>query len=139
MNVDAWYYSLKCAILYKKVREDGDCVDIAIQAELVEITNKIAETLDIEQIYLFGSYVYGNPHEDSDFDIYVIIPDGSIRCLEAMQKIGKALFNIQKRPIDILVGEASTFERKSKELSIERTVKREGIILYDKQPVYAMA
>ncbi|WP_461388233.1 hypothetical protein [Desulfosporosinus fructosivorans] len=32
-------------------------------------------------------------HNDSDFDIYVVIPDESMRPIEAMQKIGGAILS----------------------------------------------
>jgi len=31
--------------------------------------------LNPEKIILFGSYAYGNPHEDSDIDLYVVTCD----------------------------------------------------------------
>src|SRR5437879_8277819 len=34
----------------------------------------IAEEFDPDQIILFGSYAYGTPHEDSDVDLFVIMP-----------------------------------------------------------------
>jgi len=40
----------------------------SIQAELDKLKEIIIDTLPIEQIYLFGSYAYGNPHKDSDLD-----------------------------------------------------------------------
>jgi len=40
--------------------------------ELIQaITDVIKETVDCEKIYLFGSYAYGEPHEDSDLDFYL--------------------------------------------------------------------
>lgn len=117
----------------------GDWMDETVRSELADITQEIVDALDVVRIYLFGSYVNGTPHKDSDFDIYVVIPDGSMRCIEAMQKIGKVLFAIQKRPLDILVSDESNFEKKASLLTIERTVKKEGIILYDRKPIYALA
>ena len=42
----------------------------AIQA----VANRIAEQFDPEEIILFGSYAYGQPTEDSDVDLLVILP-----------------------------------------------------------------
>ena len=39
-----------------------------IQTELDKLKEIITKTLPIDQIYLFGSYAYGNPHKDSDLD-----------------------------------------------------------------------
>ncbi len=44
-----------------------------VTTELLEqITQKLAATLNPEQIILFGSYAYGEPNEDSDIDLMVI-------------------------------------------------------------------
>lgn len=40
--------------------------------DISEITKKIAENINPEKIYLFGSYANGKPNEDSDLDIAVI-------------------------------------------------------------------
>ncbi len=45
------------------------------------IKNQIIEALkplDPEKIILFGSYAYGNPHKDSDIDLYIITKDNFI-------------------------------------------------------------
>ena len=39
-----------------------------MQKEIEAITEVIKETVDCEKIYLFGSYAYGEPREDSDLD-----------------------------------------------------------------------
>ena len=55
------------------------------QARLEELTGIISRTVTAEQVYLFGSYAYGTPNEDSDLDLYVVIPDGSIPPAEAVK------------------------------------------------------
>ncbi|MDR1051627.1 MAG: nucleotidyltransferase domain-containing protein [Deltaproteobacteria bacterium] len=35
--------------------------------------------VDCDKIYLFGSYAYGEPTEDSDLDFYVVVPNDSER------------------------------------------------------------
>ena len=115
-------------------------MDLQIRRELDMISKTIADTVSVNTIYLFGSYAYGRPHRDSDFDLYVIIPDDSMRPLEAMQTIGHALYHVKKRPADILVGTQSNFEQRKTLPTIERTIFRNGVILYgDQQPVQAMA
>ncbi|MDR3110323.1 MAG: nucleotidyltransferase domain-containing protein, partial [Planctomycetaceae bacterium] len=41
-------------------------MDKKIADELETIKNIIVQTVPVEQIYLFGSYAYGTPNEDSD-------------------------------------------------------------------------
>ena len=40
---------------------------------LEQITQKLVATLNPEQIILFGSHAYGEPNEDSDIDLLVIV------------------------------------------------------------------
>lgn len=103
----------------------------AARQELETICGAIQKTLDIEKIYLFGSYAYGVPQADSDYDIYVVIPDNRPRPITAMGNIRKALLPIQARPLDVLLGYSSIFEkRKHWPSSLEREVARKGVLLY---------
>ena len=98
--------------------------------ELENIKQMILDVVKADEIYLFGSYAYGTPSEDSDFDLYIVIPDGGIRPIEAMQIIGSAIYKEQKKPIDILVSKASDFHQRKLLPTIERTVARDGVMLY---------
>ena len=59
-------------------------MDQNLRNELDLIRDTILKTVPTEAIYLFGSYVYGSPNQDSDFDIYVVNPgycsNSSFRC-----------------------------------------------------------
>jgi uncharacterized protein len=43
-----------------------------IKSELQQIVRRLVESLDPEKIVLFGSYAYGTPHRDSDFDLLIV-------------------------------------------------------------------
>lgn len=101
-----------------------------IQQELEEITKSILSVVSVKEIFLFGSYVNGTPSENSDFDIYVVIPDNSMRPLDAMTKINMAISKNQKRPVDILVGSQSDFKKRSSLPYIEKEVFNKGIKIY---------
>ena len=49
------------------------------KTEALKIVQKYAETLknkfDFQKIILFGSYVRGNPREDSDIDVAIVFSD----------------------------------------------------------------
>jgi predicted nucleotidyltransferase len=49
-----------------------------IKRELKTITNAITDNTEAVAIYLFGSYAYGEPHGDSDLDIYAVFPDTDV-------------------------------------------------------------
>jgi len=108
-------------------------VDTAVSKELESIKQVILDTVKTNEIYLFGSYAYGTPNKDSDFDIYVVISDDSIRPLEAMQKIGSAISRKDIRAVDILVSKESVFNQRKQLPTIERTIFREGVKLYGQE------
>lgn len=97
-----------------------------------DIKNKILNTVDVSKIYLFGSYARGTQTEQSDYDFFVVIPDGSVRPLEAMQKIYCSLAKSpMKVPVDVLAAYEKDFEqRKAMPSSIEQTIQKEGVLLY---------
>ena len=120
---------------YNFTREGGDTVKAILTTpvdsdELENIKKTILRAIEVDAIYLFGSYAYGTPSVDSDFDIYIVIPDGGIRPIEAMKIIGSAIYKEQKKPIDILVGRASEFHQRKLLPTIERTVARDGVMLH---------
>jgi len=101
-----------------------------INEEIKEIQNIIVDSVPTLQIYLFGSYAKGTQQADSDYDLYVVIPDDSIRPLDATRKISMALRSVRKRPIDILVGSESKFNKFKNLYSIEKEVLNTGVKLY---------
>jgi predicted nucleotidyltransferase len=105
-------------------------VDDITNKELETIKQSILDTINANEIYLFGSYAYGMPHKDSDFDIYVVIPDDSMRPIEAMQKIGHAISRKNIRSVDILVGRESVFNQRKQLPTIERMIFRDGVKLF---------
>jgi uncharacterized protein len=101
-----------------------------ITDELEKIKQIILKTVKADSIYLFGSHAYGTPTAESDFDLYVVIPDGGIRPIEAMQIIGSALYKEQNKPIDILVSRANDFQQRKLLPTIERSIARDGVMIY---------
>ena len=101
--------------------------------ELAHICRIIIETIEVEEIYLFGSYAYGTPNPDSDYDLCVVIPDGALRPTEAVKAIRRALFSVQTTPLDVRVYHAGAFLERQKEVTLERRIAREGILLYERK------
>jgi len=106
--------------------------DIIVQVndEIKEIQSLIVNAVPVLQVYLFGSHANGTQQADSDYDFYVVIPDDSIRPLDATRKICMALRSVRKRPIDILVGSESKFNMFKDKYSIEKEVYNTGVKLY---------
>jgi predicted nucleotidyltransferase len=102
-----------------------------IQNELNIIRDIIVKTVPVEQIYLFGSYVYGTPNEDSDLDIYVVLKDETpIRELEIMDMIGVALYKKKSIAMDILVLKKSRFLHRVANSTLEREIVNKGVKIY---------
>lgn len=98
--------------------------------KLRKISDAIKQSIETERIYLFGSYAYGVPTKDSDFDICVIIPDNGIRPTDAIKTIRRVLYPIQDIPLDIVVYRNSDFLERQKSASLERKISRDGVVLY---------
>lgn len=107
-----------------------------INEDIQRIAKQITETVDAEKIYLFGSYAYGIPNNDSDYDFYVVIPDDSLRPIDAMKKIYGALAKTKmKTPVDVLALGLSNFEKRSTMMTLEGRVAREGALIYERNGI----
>jgi predicted nucleotidyltransferase len=125
----------------------------AILTEVNVFKEIIADTFPVEQIYFFGSYVYGVPHKRSDIDMYVVLRDDVLQNdFEMMMQIRKAIAHKRTMPVDIIVKKKQEFlalsrddavaERRkdflacrqaSLEETIEQTVIRNGILIFSKE------
>jgi len=106
--------------------------DSIIDFEVNKIVETILAIVPALEIYLFGSVANGTARNDSDYDFYVVIPDG-MQALEATWKIKKAIRENMKRSrrIDMLVGTESKFNKYKSSISfIERDVVDTGVKLY---------
>jgi predicted nucleotidyltransferase len=102
-----------------------------IKQELDVITKIIADTVPVETIYLFGSYVYGTQQKDSDLDLYIVFKDDlPIRELDAIFEINKAVASVKKMPVDIIGLKQNRFLDRKMYATLERKIAREGIKLY---------
>ncbi|MCL2045414.1 MAG: nucleotidyltransferase domain-containing protein [Oscillospiraceae bacterium] len=106
--------------------------NITNNSEINEIVATILRAVPALEIYLFGSYANGTAKESSDYDFYVIIPDGH-QAIESTWKItGTIPKDIRKaRSIDMLVGTESKFNRYKNSIGfIENEVIKTGVKLY---------
>jgi predicted nucleotidyltransferase len=101
--------------------------------EIQNIISVLIEELPIEKIYLFGSYAYGTPTEDSDYDFYVLIPNGSLKPIDARINARRSLSRIKRsRNTDILTDYKDRFDERSKYNTLEKKVAEEGVLLYER-------
>jgi predicted nucleotidyltransferase len=105
-------------------------INTAIKNELDFITDAIKANTTPESIYLFGSYANGNPNDNSDIDIYVVVPDSETDTVELGSKIRTFMSRRKTFPIDLLIGKKSTFENRKNRLTMEKIIATEGIKIY---------
>ena len=113
--------------------EDRETVE-NIQELAREFVSKIAPL----KIVLFGSFAKGSYTEDSDYDFYLVVDDDR-NIAEVTREAYKASLYLKKRPVDIVVGSNSRFERKRRadySQMVEREVEQYGILLYEQDKVH---
>ena len=101
-----------------------------IQKELEIIKNSILQIVSAETIYLFGSRAYGTPNEESDFDIYVVVPDNTTDIPELQADIRELLWKKKSAPLDLLLGKSSVFNRRKNGPTLENIINKKGTIIY---------
>ena len=98
-----------------------------------DIVGEIVTKVKPLKVILFGSFAKGAYTDESDYDFYLVVEDGR-NVAEATRDAYRASGYIKKRPVDIVVGTNSRFERKRKASHtqmVEREVDQYGILLYD--------
>ena len=100
---------------------------------IMDLTECFISSVDPLKILLFGSFANGTYTDSSDYDFYIVIDDDK-NIFNTSFLANKSVRDIMERPIDIVVGTNSRFQKfgKSKDsLMIEGEVQRNGILLYD--------
>lgn len=107
---------------------------MAVNQEIRQIAETIWQAVPAEQIYLFGSHAYGQPHKDSDYDFFLVIPDGMMRPIEARQRAKRSLIPLRLGvPVDVLAATHSGFsDMRDMINSVEKEVAQKGVLLFDR-------
>ena len=102
-----------------------------VTSELLgQITQKLAAALNPEQIILFGSYAYGEPNEDSDIDLMVIVSHSDEPRYRRSRPAYRALRGI-RIPTDVIVVTREEVTRKiNVKSSLISRVMHDGKVLY---------
>ena len=107
--------------------------DVALDTRVWDALNAyVAEIVSVSgvlQVYLFGSYAYGNPHEKSDIDLMVVVED-NLKAEKMALTINGVLAGKRRIPLDVLVNNSSDFNEAAKEPTLQNRIKSEGVLLY---------
>ena len=98
---------------------------------LQNATERIVQLTHPLRIYLYGSHAYGEPNDNSDIDMLVVLKDSFEKPHERAVGIYASLRGLFA-PFEIKVDTQEEFERRSKWLSsVERFVAEKGRLLYE--------
>lgn len=86
------------------------------QETIEEVKNKLIKTYDPLAIYLFGSYAWGKPEEDSDLDLLVVVDDFKKDKYSDMVEGYKALAGMGI-PKDIILYTKPQFDEASRDIT----------------------
>jgi predicted nucleotidyltransferase len=95
-----------------------------------EVKNRLVKVYDPLEIYLFGSYAYGTPREDSDLDLLIVIETSQEKSHRRSIPGQRALWGLGIAK-DIIVYTKSEFEERLKDqTTLPYKVKTKGVVLY---------
>lgn len=99
--------------------------------DLDRIVTSLVKVYSPEAIYIFGSYAWGEPTDESDIDLAVIIDHSDLGMAERIRLSSSELWDIQV-PTDILVYTREEMEEKAKYNStLQHRIMTEGKIVYE--------
>jgi predicted nucleotidyltransferase len=99
--------------------------------QIDSIRDSILKFVPAKCIYLFGSYAYGKPTEESDIDIYIVTPDNMSDFSELYTKIMVDLSYKKIFFIDLLLNTESVFNSRKLKNIFEKNIFQKGKIIYE--------
>ena len=98
---------------------------------LTHIKESILRYVPAKYIYLFGSHAYGEPNEDSDIDIYLVVPDDTGNLSILYGNIIGDLSDKKIFMIDLKMNRESNFNIRKTGSYFEETIVNKGVLLYE--------
>lgn len=100
------------------------------QPVIAEATRLLVAEFQPEQVWLFGSYAWGEPTADSDLDLVVVVEKSAESSLAQAQRAHRCLGSLDMSK-DVLVKTSAEFNRyRDVRPSLTYKIVREGRLLY---------
>jgi len=102
-----------------------------IKEEVIEeVKNRLIQTYNPIAIYLFGSYAWGTPTEDSDLDLLIIVDKSNEKSYKRTILGHRALRELDISN-DIIVYTRDEFDRASSDITtLGYKIKKSGELIY---------
>ena len=101
-----------------------------VESILQEMTRRLVAEFQPRQIILFGSHAWGQPNEDSDVDLFVIVPEDDQSRTERELRARRCLRDLYVSK-DILVQTQGEVDRATcVYASLESEILEKGVRLY---------
>ena len=107
------------------------------QDKIQEATRRLVEAYNPVAIYLFGSYAWGVPTEDSDLDFMVIVSDKIVVDFNYKREKSRVIDEVFYKsdyltfPMDVLVNtESKFFQRSNHPSTLQFKILNEGREVY---------
>ncbi|MCL2400832.1 MAG: nucleotidyltransferase domain-containing protein [Defluviitaleaceae bacterium] len=112
-------------------QHNGEYLDQSLEELLDEIVTSIKTHYPDSQVYLFGSYVWGNYNKDSDFDICVLVSKIVGRRNEMNANISCTIREDFPMPYDLLLYTYDEFDEfQNHKSSLPYKIKSKGRLLH---------
>lgn len=97
---------------------------------LQTVTQRLVAEFQPEQVWLYGSHAWGKPTDDSDVDLFVVVPESDETPIFRSQRAHRCLRGL-RMPKDVLVETRREVDRvKESKTSLENTILSRGRRLY---------
>ena len=100
------------------------------KAVIEEVKKRLVEVYDPIAIYVFGSYAWGNPTEDSDLDLLVVVDESNEKSYKRPVAGYRAMrgLDISK---DLIIQTKKEFESASNNITtLGYKIKKDGELIY---------
>ena len=102
-------------------------------ALIQEITHRLVNEFEPEEIVLFGSHAWGIPHIDSDLDLMVVVSQSDLPPVQRAIRAHRCLRGLDVSK-DVLVRTRQEIERyRHVRASLEHRILSKGTVLYERQ------
>ncbi len=130
-GLDAKHRGLVMIHLKKSIQ--GTMRNVMINEKTIEeVTNRLVTVYSPIEIYLFGSYAWGQPTEDSDLDLFIVVDDSQEKRYKRAIPGYTALVGL-KVPNEIIVYTKKEFEKNAADITtLAHKIKVDGRRVYAK-------